>query len=93
MASARRVADAIRTALPRGERVRIRVKSGHGQPFESYWHTLHEAMAPSELAMQMAQTLQPGMLLEIDSGRTKCTYLVGANAGRLTVTRVRTKGK
>lgn|GEM_PF-6582937 len=52
----------------RGARLRIRSKGANGQPFEAFWFLVPSEMTPEEVALQFAQTVQPGMLLEIEEG-------------------------
>ena len=73
----------------RGERLRIRVKGPQSQPMESFWFTVDDTMTLNEVALRFAQPLQPGMLIEIASGKLKWTYRVEEFAGQPSVTRVR----
>jgi hypothetical protein len=73
-----------------GERLRIRVKGPNGQPFESFWYTVDtQGMTLEEVALQFAQTGQPGTFIEIVNGKLKWTYRVERFAGQTAVTRVR----
>ena len=72
----------------RGERLRIRSKGPQGQSFDSFWFTVPSPMTPEEVALQFAQTDQPGMLTEIVQGKSKWTYRKGLLGGQSTVTRV-----
>ncbi len=72
-----------------GERLRIRSKGPQGQPFESFWYTVDYPMTLTDVALQFAQTGQPGMLIEIVSGKLKWTFQQGRHAGQPTVTRVK----
>ena len=85
---ARRYGDAKEVYLQQGERVRIRSKGPQGQPFEAFWYTVPYAMTPSEVALQFAQTGQPGMFIEVVSGKLKWTYQEGRFAGQPSVTAV-----
>jgi hypothetical protein len=71
-----------------GERLRIRSKGPGGQPFESFWFTVPSPMTLDEVALQFAQTGQPGMFLEIGSGKLQWTFRLGRHAGQPSVTRV-----
>lgn len=82
----------------RGERLRIRVKGPQGQPFESFWYTVDtQGMTLKEIALQFAQTGQPGMLIEIivppnsagTQPRLKWTFRQERHAGLPAVTPVR----
>jgi len=73
----------------RGERLRIRVKGPEGQPLEAFWYTVDNTMSLNEVALQFAQTANPGMFIEIVSGKLKWTFQVGRHAGQPSVTRVR----
>lgn len=71
-----------------GERLRIRSRGPQGQPFEAFWFTVPSAMTAGEVALQFAQTGQPGMLIDVVSGTLTYTYRQGRHAGLPTVTRV-----
>jgi hypothetical protein len=82
----------------KGERLRIRIKGPQGQPFESFWYTVDtQGMTLTDIALQFAQTGQPGMLIEIISPtnsagtqpRLKWTFRQGRHAGQPSVERVR----
>ena len=72
-------------AIPRGTRVRVRVKSASGSPMEAFWLTLDQDMLPDQIARQTAQALQPGMIVEVVSDE-KLSYRVtsGASTGSRT---------
>jgi len=72
-----------------GERLRIRVKGPEGQPMEAFWYTVNNTMSLNEVALQFAQTAQPGMLIDVVSGKLKWTFRVEHHAGQPSVTRVR----
>ena len=73
-----------------GERLRIRSKGPQGQPFEAFWYTVDtQGMTLKDVALQFAQTAQPGMFIEIVNGKLKWTYQVGRHAGQVLVTPMR----
>jgi hypothetical protein len=71
-----------------GERLRIRNKGPGGQSFEAFWFTIPSPMTLDEVALQFAQTGQPGMFVEIGSGKLQWTFRIGRHAGQPSVTRV-----
>jgi hypothetical protein len=73
----------------RGERLRIRIKGQEGQPLEAFWYTVDNTMSLNEVALQFAQTNQPGVFIEIVNGKLKWAYRVERHAGQPAVARVR----
>lgn len=72
-----------------GERLRIRTKSPMGHLLEAFWYTVDHTTSLNEVALQFAQTGQPGMFIEIVSGKLKWTFQQSKYAGHPSVTRVR----
>lgn len=63
-------------AIPRGERVRVRVKNPSGKPLEAFWLTLDQDMTHEQIARQSAQAAQPGMIIDVASKSEKLAFRV-----------------
>jgi len=71
-----------------GERIRIRVIGPKGQLADPpFWYTVTGTMSVEDVALQFAQTIQPGMFVSISDGKNNWTFQKETHGGQNSVRR------